>query len=219
MNLLLFGPPGAGKGTQSAKLVENFGMKQISTGDLFRSAIKNKTNLGLEAKGFIDKGLLVPDSLVTGMVEEALKCHFVGSDVKSLILDGYPRTLEQAIDLEKIFQSIGEKISRAVFINLSSEIIVERLVGRRVCKSCGSVFHLKTMIPMVEGSCDKCGGELVQRTDDREEVIRSRLDIYYKSSSVLTDFYKKLNLYCEIDGLGSSDQVFSRLLECLKSEF
>jgi adenylate kinase len=215
----LFGPPGAGKGTQSAKLVESYGMKQISTGDLFRYAIKNETKLGQEARGFIDQGLLVPDSLVTGIVEEALKNYFARSDSKGLILDGYPRTLEQAMDLEKILQVAEKKLSKVVFINLGSEIIVERLVGRRVCKSCGSVYHVKTMIPRLEGKCDKCSGELVQRTDDTEEVIRSRLDIYYKSASILAEFYKKLNLYCEIDGLGSSDEVFNRLLKCLKSEF
>jgi adenylate kinase len=213
----LFGPPGAGKGTQSANLVEKYGMKQISTGDLFRYAMKNQTKLGIEAKSYIDKGMLVPDHLVTGMVEDALKEQFNSSNAISLILDGYPRTLEQAKSLEAILRSLGKKVDYAIFIILASEIIVKRLVGRRVCKTCGSVYHVETMVPRSEGKCDKCGGELVQRTDDKEDVIRSRLDIYYKSANALSDFYREMGLYCEIDGLGNSEDVFKRLTDCLKT--
>jgi adenylate kinase len=190
-------------------------MRQISTGDLFRSAIKNHSELGIQAKSYIDKGLLVPDKLVTGMVDNALREHFSDRSYSSLILDGYPRTLEQANALNEFFGVLGMRIDRAVFIVLPSEVIVKRLVGRRVCKSCGGVFHLETEPPKVNGKCDKCLGELVQRTDDLEEVIRSRLDIYYRSADALSKFYKDKGLYCEIDGLGSSDEVFFRLSSCL----
>lgn len=216
MNLLLFGPPGAGKGTQSAKLIEKFSMKQISTGDLFRNAIKNKTNLGLQAKSFMDRGALVPDELVTGMVEEALVGFFSISDC-GLILDGFPRTLEQAKALNVIVGRLNKKIDKAIFIKLDSNIIIDRLVGRRVCKSCDSVYHVRTIRPIRDGICDKCGSELIQRNDDKEDVILSRLEIYFKSSDALSKYYKEKNCFAEIEGHGSSDEVFNRLVECLKS--
>lgn len=216
MILLLFGPPGAGKGTQSANLIEKRGMFQISTGDLFRNAIKNKTALGVEAKSYMDKGMLVPDTLVTGMVEEALNSFFSEGSSKGLILDGYPRTIEQASDLNDILVKLNKEVSASIFINVEPSILVGRLVGRRVCKSCGSVFHMSTQRPKIDGKCDKCGGEVVQRTDDQEEVIKSRLDIYYKSANALSDYYRKKGLYREIDGLGSSSEVYERLVEQLK---
>lgn len=216
MNLLLFGPPGAGKGTQSAKLIEKLGMKQISTGDLFRSAIANKTKLGLEAKGCIDKGELVPDELVTGMVEESLRDFFSKND-SGLILDGFPRTLEQAKALSVIVGRLNKKIDKAVFIKLDGDTLIDRLVGRRVCKACGSVYHVSAMPARKDGICDRCGGELVQRTDDKEDVIRSRLEIYFKSAESLSKYYEEKGCFEEIEGFGSSEEVFNRLVECLKS--
>jgi adenylate kinase len=212
----LFGAPGVGKGTQSANLVRVLGMKQISTGDLFRTAINNKTKLGLEVKSFIDRGDLVPDNLVTGLVKESLSVFFLNNE-SGLILDGYPRTLEQAENLSEILANIGKKIDRVVFIRLDENEIIERLVGRRICKVCGSVYHVKVMPPQRLGICDKCGGELIQRTDDKEDVIRSRLDIYAKSTQSLSEYYEKKGCLREIDGGGSSQNVFEKLMESLKN--
>lgn len=216
MNILLFGPPGAGKGTQSNYLIQKLKMIQISTGDLFRNAIKNKTELGIQAKSYMDKGELVPDVVVTGMVADELKKVFSADKNSNVILDGFPRTVQQAESLDVIFSNIKASLDFAIFINVDNELLVDRLVGRRVCKSCGAVYHVKTSKPAVSGKCDKCNGDLYQRSDDKEEVIKDRLDIYNKSSKELADFYKKKKIYKEIDGLGTSEEVFTRLSKILE---
>lgn len=211
MNLILFGPPGAGKGTQSGLLIERRHMRQISTGDLFRSAIKSGTALGLEAKSFIDTGRLVPDSVTIGLVDEELSRS--GSD--GFILDGFPRNVVQAEALEDILQSRGLKVDRVIFLEVPQSLLLGRLTGRRVCRACGAVYHLETKPIKKDGLCDVCGGEVIQRPDDKEEVIRTRLEAYEHNTRPLKDYYRSKGAYVEVDGTGSSEEVFSRITKVL----
>ncbi len=211
MNLILFGPPGAGKGTQSGLLIERRHMRQISTGDLFRSAIKSGTALGLEAKSFIDTGRLVPDSVTIGLVDEELSRS--GSD--GFILDGFPRNVVQAEALEDILQSRGLKVDRVIFLEVPQSLLLGRLTGRRVCRACGAVYHLETKPIKKDGLCDVCGGEVIQRPDDNEEVIRTRLEAYEHNTRPLKDYYRSKGAYVEVDGTGSSEEVFSRITKVL----
>jgi adenylate kinase len=206
LNIILFGAPGAGKGTQSALLIEGLGMTQISTGDLFRAAIKNKTELGTRAQGYMDKGQLVPDSIVIGMVEEVLK-----SGVKSFILDGFPRTVPQAEALDELLKKLNLSISKAIFLEVPKSELLSRLTGRRVCKNCGTVYHAINKPSKVEGVCDVCGGQVVQRNDDKTEVIEARLKNYDEYTSPLKDYYTKSRKYVELDGNRETEAVFSDL--------
>ena len=211
MNLILFGPPGAGKGTQSALLVERQQMKQISTGDLFRAAIKNQTALGKEAKGYLDAGKLVPDSVTIGLVEEELG----GLNGKHFILDGFPRNVAQATALESLLTKLALKIDRVVFMEVPLTLLLGRLTGRRVCRNCATVYHVESKPPKKEGICDVCGGEVYQRADDKEDVIRTRLEAYETSTRPLKDYYKAKGsaLYKEVDGTGTTEQVFERVMK------
>ena len=186
MNIILFGAPGAGKGTQSSILIERNQMKQISTGDLFRAAIKNKTELGLKAQSYMDKGELVPDSIVIGMVEEVLR-----KDSGSFILDGFPRTVTQAEALDGLLNKIQMNIGKAIFLEVPYETLLKRLTGRRVCKSCAAVYHIESRPTIKDGVCDSCGGEVVQRNDDKEDVIANRLKAYEEFTMPLKNYYKK----------------------------
>ncbi len=206
MNIILFGAPGAGKGTQSALLIEKLGMSQVSTGDLFRAAIKNKTELGVQAQGYMDKGQLVPDSVVIGMVEEVLK-----SGVKNFILDGFPRTVPQAEALDELLKKLNLSISKAVFLEVPKEELMSRLTGRRVCKNCGAVYHIVSKPSKIEGICDSCGGQVVQRNDDKTEVIGARLRNYDEYTSPLKDYYMKSHKYVELDGNRTAERIFSDL--------
>ena len=212
MNILLFGPPGAGKGTQSALLVERRGMKHLSTGDMFRAAIKNQTPLGQEAKRYLNDGKLVPDSVTIRMVEEELG-NLKGA---SFILDGFPRTVAQAEALEGLLKSFSLKIEKAIFLEVPSHLLLNRLTGRRVCKSCGATYHIEAKRPRVEGVCDNCGGPVVQREDDRAEVIATRLDAYEQSTAPLKSYFEKRGMLVTLNGNGSSAEVFSRLESELK---
>ena len=212
MNILLFGPPGAGKGTQSGLLVDELGMSHISTGDLFRAAIKNKTELGQKAQGYMDRGELVPDDVVIGMVEE--KLSEIGS--KDFILDGFPRTTPQAEALGSMLEDKGLNLDHAVFLQVNNEVLVKRLCGRRVCQSCGAVYHMDSSPSQKEGVCDKCGGEVIQRADDKEDVIEERLNVYLKNTSPLVDYYKSGGKYLEVNGYGETSEVFTRIRELLK---
>jgi adenylate kinase len=212
LNLILFGPPGAGKGTQSALLTARQGMVQISTGDMFRAAIRNKTKLGLEAKGYMDKGQLVPDSVTIQLVDEVVR----GLEGPGFILDGFPRTVAQADALEELLSSTGRRIDRTVFLEVPISDLLGRLVGRRTCQTCGTVYHATTAPPRVPGVCDKDGGAVVQRPDDREEVIRTRLEAYETSTAPLKEYYKAKGNYVVVDGLGSSDEVYGRIAEALR---
>ena len=209
MNLILFGPPGAGKGTQSQLLVERRKMKQISTGDLFRAAIKNQTPLGKEAKGYLDAGKLVPDSVTIGLVEEELG-KLNGTQ---FILDGFPRNVAQAEALNTILEKLKLSIGKVVFVEVPMNLLLGRLTGRRVCRNCAAVYHVESKPPVMEGVCDNCGGEVYQRADDKEDVIRTRLEAYETSTRPLKDYYKAKGsqVYVEVDGTGTSEQVFERL--------
>lgn len=211
MNIVLFGPPGAGKGTQSELLIKKLGMMQISTGDLFREAIKNKTDLGKKAQSYMDKGELVPDSIVIGMVDEVLE-KVAG---KSFILDGFPRTVAQAKALEDALRIRNLKVSKALFLEVPTEVLMDRLTGRRVCQSCGAVYHVTSKPPAKAGACDLCGGEVVQRKDDQAEVISNRLKVYIENTQPLKDYYRTQDMYREIDGSQGTERVFEAIRESL----
>lgn len=211
MNIVLFGAPGAGKGTQSALLVERLGMVQISTGDLFRAAIKNKTSLGMQAQQFMDRGQLVPDSIVIEMVEEVLE-NIKG---KSFILDGFPRTVAQAEALGTILSKKKMEIGKAIFLEVPKEELLSRLTGRRVCKSCGAVYHISTKPSKVVGVCDSCGGEVIQRNDDKEDVIATRLNTYEESTYPLKSYFKEQGQFAEVNGTLSTELVFNKIKEIL----
>lgn len=211
MNIVLFGAPGAGKGTQSELLISRLGMAQISTGDLFRYAIKNKTALGQRAQEFIDQGQLVPDSIVIGMVDEAL------DQLKSdFILDGFPRTVAQAEALEVLLNKKELSIDRAIFLEVPTEILVNRLSGRRVCKNCGAVYHLDSKPPQKTGICDVCAGEIYQRNDDKAEVISTRLKTYDEFTSPLKRYYEEKGKFLKVDGNRSTEAVFEDIKNILK---
>lgn len=207
MNIVLFGAPGAGKGTQSALLVDRLKMFQVSTGDLFRAAIKNKTDLGQKAQSYIDKGELVPDEITIGLVDEVL----AKNSGKSFILDGFPRNVAQAEALEKILKSRQLSVGKAVFLEVPRDILMKRLTGRRVCKNCGAVYHVESKNPKVEGVCDSCGGAVIQRNDDKEDVIGTRLRAYEESTFPLKDYFKKQGKYEEVNGNAETEQVFEKV--------
>jgi adenylate kinase len=207
LNIILFGPPGAGKGTQSALLVERNQMRHISTGDLFREAMKNQTPLGLKAKSFVDGGQLVPDAVVIGMVEEVL----LTLKGQNFILDGFPRTVPQAEALEKSLAANGLSIGKAMFLEVPRMTLLSRLAGRRVCSSCGAVYHIESKPSKVTGVCDICGGQVIQRKDDHEDVIGTRLEAYDKSTSPLKSYFAKTGKFVEVDGVGESEDVYKGL--------
>ena len=213
MQLLMMGPPGAGKGTQAAKLVKEFNIPQISTGDMFRAAVKEGTELGKQAKACMDAGKLVPDEITIGIVRERL----AKDDCKDgFILDGFPRTVEQADALNKILDELGKKLTRVLNVNVPSEELIGRAVGRRICKTCGSTYHVKFNAPKVGGVCDNCGGELYQRADDTVETMTNRLNVYVKSTQPLIDYYKNAGVYTEIDGGQPIDKVTEDIFSVLK---
>lgn len=212
MNLLMFGPPGAGKGTQSALLVEKFNMKHISTGDLFRNNIKKKTPLGIEAKKYLDSGDLVPDSVTIGMVEDELKNL---NSSAGFILDGFPRNVAQAEALDKLTKTTGKTINKVIFFEVPRNLLIERLSGRKICKQCGAVYHIKSKPTKQNGICDECGGEVVQRADDQVEAIDNRLEIYEKTTAPVKTFYRNKGLLLEVDGTGASDEVFNHVSSVL----
>lgn len=211
MNIILFGAPGAGKGTQSALLVERNGMKQISTGDLFRAHIKQETRLGTEAKSYMNSGRLVPDAIVVGMVEDVLK------DLKgqSFILDGFPRTVPQAEALEAMLKNQSLQIEKAIFVDVPKEDLMARLTGRRVCTGCGATYHVTAKPPKVAGICDNCGSPVEQRPDDRAEVIGTRLDAYETSTAPLKAYYAANGRFVSVSGVGETEAVYKRIAALL----
>jgi adenylate kinase len=212
VNLVLMGLPGAGKGTQAEKIVEEYGIPHISTGDMFRAAIKEGTELGLKAKSFMDKGELVPDEVTIGIVRERLSkddCQ------KGFLLDGFPRTVAQAEALENMLQELNKSIDYVLHIDVDKEILMERLTGRRICKECGATYHLVFNPPTKEGICDRCGGELYQRADDNEETVQNRLDVNIKQMQPLLDFYQEKGYLRTINGQQEIDKVFADVNELL----
>ncbi|GIO65090.1 adenylate kinase [Paenibacillus cineris] len=212
MNILFMGPPGAGKGTQAEVIVNEFGIPHISTGDAFRLAIKQGTPIGKKAKEYMDQGLLVPDDVTIGIVEERLQ----QSDCeKGFLLDGFPRTLSQAEALDEILSRLNTKLDHVINLKVDRDKLMARLTGRRICKNCGATYHVIFNPPKQEGVCDKCGGELYQRSDDNEESVGTRLDEYINKTAPLLTFYENKGLLRQIDGdqeIGTvSDEIVSLL--------
>ncbi|MCL5061597.1 MAG: adenylate kinase [Nitrospiraceae bacterium] len=212
MRLVLLGAPGAGKGTQAKILVEKYGIPQISTGDLLRAAVAAGTPLGKEAKSYMDKGELVPDSVVLGMVQERLKqddCK------KGYILDGFPRNTKQAETLDSMLSSLNMALTAALSVDVPFEDLMKRLTGRRTCKACGQMYNVYFNAPKKEGVCDKCGGELFQRDDDKEDTIKKRLEVYNAQTAPLIDYYGKKNILKSVAGTGSIDDIFKKVCDLL----
>ena len=213
MKLVILGPPGAGKGTQAEYIVERYNIPHISTGDIFRENIKNNTELGKEAKSYMDKGLLVPDDLVIALVEDRLN----KADAKEgFLLDGFPRTVAQAVSLDSILDKNNEKLTKVINISVDPEILIERAVGRRVCKTCGMTYHVKFNPPKEEGICDKDGTKLIQRDDDTEETVKTRISVYFDQTAPLIDYYRAQNLLVDIDGAKDIDKVFEDIVNGLE---
>jgi adenylate kinase len=208
--LVLLGKPGAGKGTQAALLAEHYGVVHLSTGDIFRAAVAEGTPTGLEVQRFMDTGELVPDEIVIRVVDE----HFAdnGPLRDSFILDGFPRTLVQAEELEKVLGQHGHPLDLVIDIEVPTEIVLDRIAGRRVCVSCGASYHVNNR-PALNWTCDNCGGEVVQRDDDTEEAVANRLQIYARQTVPIIDFYQKLGKLSVVDGVGDGDEVNERLLK------
>jgi adenylate kinase len=212
MRIVLLGAPGAGKGTQAKKLIEKYDMPQISTGDLLRAAVAAGTPLGKEAKSYMDKGELVPDSVVLGMVEERLKqddCK------KGYILDGFPRNTAQAEALDKMLSNLNMSLTAALSVDVPFEDLMKRLTGRRTCKSCGQMYNIYFKAPAKEGICDKCSGELFQRDDDKEATIKKRLEVYSSQTEPLIGYYKNKGILKSVTGTGSIDEIFRKVTETL----
>jgi adenylate kinase len=213
MNLVFMGLPGAGKGTQAEKVVEHFQIPHISTGDMFRSAIKDETPLGKEAKSYMDRGELVPDEVTIGIVNDRL----AKDDCKrGFLLDGFPRTVAQAEALENILALSDRKIDHVIYIEVSRNLLLARLTGRRICKDCGATYHTEFNPTEIEGVCDKCGGELYQRPDDNEETVATRLDVNIKQQQSLLDFYRELGYLRTVQGDQQIDQVFEDIANLLR---
>lgn len=212
MNLILMGLPGAGKGTQAEKIVEKYGIPHISTGDMFRAAIKEGTELGLKAKSFMDQGQLVPDEVTIGIVRERLNKQDCEN---GFLLDGFPRTVAQAEALETITKELNKQIDYVINIDVDQSILMERLTGRRICKDCGATYHLVFNPPAKEGVCDKCGGELYQRADDNAETVSTRLSVNVKQSQPLLDFYQEKGYLRNINGNQDINIVFEDVRQLL----
>ena len=213
MRIILMGPPGAGKGTQAALLVDHYKIPHISTGDMFREAIKQGTPLGLKAKEYMDAGALVPDEVTIGIVADRLAQPDCAN---GFLLDGFPRTAAQADALAKILSDLNINLDGVVNIEVPEEVLLERLTGRRVCKQCAATFHTVFNPPKVQGICDKCGGELFQRSDDTIETAQNRLKVYNEQTEPLIAYYSRQGLLKRIEGDGEIQQVFRNIVKVLE---
>lgn len=207
MNIVLFGAPGAGKGTQAQSICSKYNVQHISTGDLLRKAIKEETDLGLQAKSLVDAGHLVPDDIMIGIIQEAL----INSDAPGFLFDGFPRTVNQAAALDRLFHDQGMKLKRAVFLEVAKDVLKARLAGRRVCTKCGATYHIQSKPTKKEGICDACGGATEQRKDDKEDVVENRLTVYEKNTAPLKNYYQNLGAFTAVDGEGDPKKVFERI--------
>jgi len=212
VNLVLMGLPGAGKGTQADKIVVKYNIPHISTGDMFRAAIKEGTELGLKAKSFMDKGELVPDEVTIGIVRERLSKDDCGN---GFLLDGFPRTVAQAEALDTMLADLDKKIDFVINIDVDQSILMERLTGRRICKNCGATYHLVFNPPSQDGVCDRCGGELYQRADDNAETVQNRLDVNIQQTKPLLNFYEDKGYLRNINGQQDIDKVFADIEDLL----
>lgn len=213
MRLILLGPPGAGKGTQASAIVEKFNIPHISTGDIFRANIKEKTELGKKVEEYMNKGLLVPDELVVSIVKDRLTkddCK------KGFLLDGFPRTVVQAEALDEELKNMSLKIDKVINIEANKEVLIERIIGRRICKDCGATYHVKFSPPKQEGICDKCGGELYQREDDKIETVVKRIEVYAEQTKPLIDYYAEKGLLLNVDGTKDKEEVFKDIVRALE---
>ena len=212
MNLILLGPPGAGKGTQASRIVEKYNVPHISTGDIFRENIKNGTELGKQAMAYMNKGELVPDSLV---IEIALD-RLAAEDCKEgFLLDGFPRTVEQAQALDKFLDQQGRKVEYVLDMDVPKDVLLGRLTGRRVCKDCGATYNVVGMPPKKEGICDECGGELYQRADDTVETVENRIEVYNSQTKPLIDYYEKAGNIVHMDGSVGFKELFAKIVDLL----
>lgn len=214
MNIVLMGLPGAGKGTQAEKIVATYNFPHISTGDMFRAAIKNETTLGLQAKAFLDKGELVPDSITNGIVKERLSQE----DTKDgFLLDGFPRTIKQAETLDSILKELDRQIDAVINIDVNPQILKDRLSGRFICRSCGATYHKLNNKPSVDGVCDRCGGtEFYQREDDKPETVEHRIQINLKQAQPLLDYYANKNVLFNVNGEDDIDVVFEKVQKIIE---
>lgn len=215
MNVIFMGPPGAGKGTQAERIVGQFQIPHISTGDAFRAAMSQGTPLGVKAKTYVDQGLLVPDDVTIGIVQERLQ----QDDCKpGFLLDGFPRTISQAEALDDILLTAGRQVEHVINLEVDRGLLLARLTGRRICKSCGATYHLIFNPPSRENACDKCSGELYQRSDDTEERVGTRLDEYLNKTAPLLDYYRNKGLLRQVDGEQEIDQVTSAISGILRGQ-
>jgi adenylate kinase len=213
MQVVLFGPPGAGKGTQAKFISEEFNVPHISTGDILRENVREGTALGKKAKTYMDKGELVPDALLIDIIKERLQKP---DTRKGFLLDGFPRTLPQAEALDRILDDINKNLDGVVNVDVNASELVRRLSGRRTCRACQATFHVKSNPPKVAGVCDQCGGELYQRADDTEAAIKNRIEVYKRQTQPLIDYYKKKGLLIDIDGEREIDEVRSDVIKALE---
>ncbi len=210
MNLVFLGPPGAGKGTQAKRLAQELSLKHISTGDILREAVKNETPLGKKAKEYMDRGELVPDDLIIALIEEVMP------EGGGVIFDGFPRTIAQAEALDEMLSRKGMEVDKVILFDVDDDVVVERLSGRRVCSKCGTVYHIKYNPPKNDEVCDVCGTKLVQRDDDKEEVVRNRLEVYRKQTAPLIEYYEGKGILIRLDASRDIEEVYQELLRALK---
>jgi adenylate kinase len=213
VQVIFMGLPGAGKGTQAERIVSEFGIPHISTGDMFRAAIAEQTELGLKAKSFMDQGQLVPDEVTIGIVRERLQKP---DSAKGFLLDGFPRTLAQAEALDAMLSELGRGIDVVINLHVKRESLMARLTGRWICKSCGATYHVVFNPPKQEGVCDKCGGELYQRSDDKEDVVATRLDVNIKQSEPIQAYYDSKGLLKTVEGEQPIDTVYEQIASILR---
>jgi len=213
VNIVFMGLPGAGKGTQAERIVASFGIPHISTGDMFRQAVREGTPLGLKAKEYMDKGLLVPDEVTVGIVRERLS---QGDCAKGFLLDGFPRTVPQAEALDATLAELGRRLDHVIYLDVRKETLLARLTGRRICRQCGATYHVVFNPPRQEGVCDKCGGELYQRDDDKEETVATRLEVNLAQTEPLLAYYEEKGLLRRVNGEQEIDAVFADIAQILR---